>query len=304
MKYTVTGGAGFIGTNLVKQLLADGHTVRVLDNYAAGRKPERIQNDVEYIEGDIRSADDCARAMQGADGVFHLAALPRVPFSVDYPRETNDVNVNGTVQALLSARDAGVKRFVFATSSSIYGGNKGEVALTEDMTPEPKSPYALQKLAGQHYCRLFSELYGLESVSLCYFNVYGPYLDPNGAYALAVGIFLRQRKNGEPLTICGDGKFYRDYTHVADVVRANILAMSSSSVGHGEVLNIGCQKPKSVIELAEFIGGPTVFIPERKGDARYSCADYSKAKTLIGWEPTISLEDGIAMLKKEWGIDG
>ena len=294
--YLVTGGAGFIGTNLVKQLISEGHNVRVLDNYVAGKKPERFQQGAEYIEGDIRNMIDLKKVMIGIDGVFHLAAVPRVPYSVEHPIETNENNVTGTLNVLLCARDAKVKRVIFATSSSVYGGNKGEVALQEDVLPEPKSPYALHKLTGQHYCRLFAELYGLETVSLCYFNVYGPYLDPEGAYALVIGKFLRQRKNNEPLTICGDGEYYRDYTHVFDVARANILAMTKETVGRGEVINIGCNRPCSVNELAKLIGGPIINIPPRLGDVRYSRADNTKAKQLLGWEPTIQLEEGVRML--------
>lgn len=300
--YLVTGGAGFIGTNLVKELLAQGHTVRVIDNYIGGKREDRFQTGAEYIEGDIRNLDDITKAMQGIDGVFHLAAVPRVTYSVEHPVETNDHNVTGTLNVLVAARDAKVKRVIFSTSSSIYGGNKGEVAMTEDMKPEPMSPYALHKLAGQLYCRLFSELYGLETVSLCYFNIYGPYLDPEGAYALVIGKFLRQRKNNEPLTICGDGEYFRDYTHVSDAVRANILAMESDRVGKGEVINIGNGRPYSVNQLAKLIGGPTTFIPPRLGDVRYTKADITKAKTLLGWEPTIQLPEGIAELKKEWGL--
>ncbi len=302
-QYLVTGGAGFIGTNIVKALVADGHTVRVFDNYRAGKKPERIVPGVEYVEGDIRDASAVASAMVGIDGVFHLAAVPRVPYSVEHPDEAHDHNVNGTLAVLLAARDAKVKRVVFSTSSSVYGGDKGKIALTEDMKPNPKSPYALHKLVGQEYCRLFFELYGLETVSLCYFNIYGPYMDPEGAYALVIGKFLRQRIHGEPLTICGDGEYYRDYTHVSDVVRANILAMQSGTVGKGEVINIGNSNPYSVNMLASLIGGPTASVPARAGDVRYSHADITRAKKLLGWEPTVSLEEGVRVLKKEWGIE-
>ncbi len=300
--YLVTGGAGFIGTNIIKLLLENGHQVRVLDNYLGGKKESRFFDGVEYIEGDIRNMDDVNRAMQGIDGVFHEAAVPRVPYSVEHPQETNDHNVTGTVNVLVGARDAKVKRVIFATSSSVYGGDKGEIALQEDMSKTPKSPYALQKLAGQEYCRLFSELYGLETVSLCYFNVYGPYLDPDGAYALVIGKFLRQRKNNEPLSICGDGEYYRDYTHVSDVARANYLAMQSPNVGKGEMINIGNGAPYSVNHIASFVGGETVFVPPRAGDVRYTKADYSRAKELLGWEPTTSLPDGIVQLKQEWGL--
>ena len=163
------------------------------------------------------------------------------------------------------------------------------------MPKRPKSPYALQKLAGQEYCRLYSELYGLETVSLCYFNIYGPYMDPNGAYALVIGKFLQQLKEDKPMTICGDGEYYRDYTHVKDVVRANILAMTRDTVGKGEMLNIGNK-------LVEIIGGPSEHIDPRPGDPRYAHADFTRAKELLGWEPSIEIEDGVAEMKKEFGL--
>ena len=168
---------------------------------------------------------------------------------------------------------------------------------------EPKSPYALQKLAGQEYCRLFWELYGFETVSLCYFNIYGPYMDPQGAYALVMGKFLLQRSKGEPMTICGDGEYYRDYTHVSDVVEANVLAMQSDKVGHGDMINIGNNNPYSVNQLTKLIGGETVKVEPRLGDARYSRANNEKAKKLLGWQPTINFEDGIKMMKEEWGLE-
>lgn len=300
--YLVTGGAGFIGANIVRKLVGRGDTVRVLDNYIGGNIPERHVEGVEYINGDIRNVVDVENAMRGMNGVFHLAAVPRVTYSVEHPIETNDHNVTGTLNILVAARDAGVKRVVFSTSSSIYGGNKGEVAVNEDMKFEPKSPYALQKLAGQEYCRIFSELFGLETVALCYFNIYGPLMDPNGAYALVIGKFLLQRKNNEPLTICGDGENYRDYTHVDDVVAANISAMESAKVGKGDLINIGNNSPYSVNQLADLIGGERVFIASRPGDVRYTKADYGRAKELLGWEPTIHLEAGLRQLKQEWGI--
>jgi nucleoside-diphosphate-sugar epimerase len=303
MRYLVTGGAGFIGTNLVKKLSELGHIVRVLDNYVAGRRADRVVVGVEYIEGDIRNMDDAKKAAQGVDGIFHLAAVPRVTYSVEHPVETNEANVTGTLNVLMAARESGVKRVVFSTSSSVYGGSVGEAAVREDAPYHPRSPYALQKVAGQEYCRLFAELYGLETVSLCYFNVYGPHLDPEGAFALVVGKFLRQRKQHEPLTICGDGEYYRDYTHVSDVVTANILAMESMRTFHGDVFNIGNGRPCSVNTLATLIGGPTVFVSPRPGDVRYTKADNTKARELLGWEPTIRLEDGIAELKKEWGFE-
>lgn len=302
-KYLVTGGAGFIGTNLVKQLLADGHQVVVLDNYAAGKKENRIQPNAEYVEGDIRKDADLDKVCHGVDTIFHLAALPRVTFTVENPELTHDVNVNGTLKVLLAARRHKVRRVVFSSSSSAYGGQDAGQLLKEDSAiKKPVSPYALHKLTGEHYCRIFSELYGLETVSLIYFNVYGPYFDPDGAYALVIGKFLKQKKQGQPMTVCGDGEYFRDYTHVKDVVRVNILAATSKNVGKGETINIGCGRPTTVNELVKIMGGEFVFVDPRPGDQRFSGADNAKAKKLLGWEPTIKLEDGIKMLKAEWGV--
>ena len=301
MHYLVTGGAGFIGTNLVVRLLKDGHKVRVFDNFSAGRREDRIQKDAEYFEGDIRNMEDLRKAMQGIDGVFHLAAVPRVTYSVEHPIETNENNITGTLNVLVAARDAGVKRLVFSSSSSVYGGSDGS-KLQEDMCGHPLSPYALHKYTGEMYCRLFSELYGFETVNLRYFNVYGPFLDPNGAYALVVGKFFRQRSNNEPMTICGDGEYYRDYTHVSDIVEANALAMKSNQVGKGEIFNIGVGSACSVNKLAKLIGGKTVFVPDRPGDPRRSEADNTRSREILGWKPKVSLEEGIKMMKKEWGL--
>lgn len=305
MKYLITGGAGFIGANLAKQLLIEGHSVRVIDNYSGGKMAERFIEGVEYIEGDIRDRKVLDIAMQGIDGVFHMAALPRVVYSVEHPQETHDVNVNGTLHVLLSARDNGVKRVVFSSSSSAYGDQPQECyPLKEDgLVKQPLAPYALHKFIGEHYCRLFAELYGLETVSLVYFNVFGPLCDPNGAYALVIGKFLQQRKNGEPMTVRGDGEMYRDYTHVFDVARANILAMTKDTVGRGETINIGAGNPYSVNDLTKIIGGPTVTVDELPGEMKYTKADITKAKELLGWEPTISIPDGIDMLKREWGLE-
>ncbi|MBU2542456.1 NAD-dependent epimerase/dehydratase family protein [Patescibacteria group bacterium] len=308
-KYLITGGAGFIGTNLAKKLLAVGHKVVVLDNYSGGNpfdpaqdKKERVQEGVEYIEGDIRNKEDLDKACQGVDGIFHMAALPRVVYSVEHPLETHDVNVNGTLNVLLAARDNGAKRVIFSSSSSAYGDQEIYPLKEEGVVKKPLAPYALHKYIGEHYCRLFAELYGLETVSLVYFNVYGPYADPDGAYALVIGKFLKQKQNNEPMTIRGDGEMYRDYTHVDDVVNANILAMTKDTVGKGEVINIGNGNPYSVNQLAELIGGPTVTVEALPGEMKYTKADNIKAKELLGWEPTISLEEGIGRLKKEWGI--
>lgn len=305
MHYLVTGGAGFIGTNLIIELLKAGHTVRVFDNYVGGKFEDRMAAcaGAEYIEGDIRDMDALMRAMKGIDGVFHMAALPRVVYSVEHPIETHDVNVNGTLNVLVAARDSGVKRVVFSSSSSAYGDQEVFPLKEDGVVKKPLAPYALHKYIGEHYCRQFFELYGLQTVSLIYFNVYGSFCDPNGAYALVIGRFLQQRKNGEALTIRGDGEMYRDYTHVRDVARANILAMTKETVGKGETINVGNNNPFSVNQLAAMIGGPTTNVPELPGEMKYTRADNTKAKELLGWEPTIALEDGVAALKKEWGLE-
>jgi nucleoside-diphosphate-sugar epimerase len=303
--YLITGGAGFIGTNLAKSLLAEGYQVISYDNYAGGKITERFQTGVEYIEGDIRDVQkltDLCKS-RGVAGIFHLAALPRVLFSVEHPSETHDVNVNGTLHVLLAARDSGVKRVVFATSSAAYGPQPEGPFKEDGVIKKPLSPYALHKLIGEEYCRIFSELYGLETVSLCYFNVYGPYFDPEGAYALVIGRFLKLRQEGKPLTIRGNGEMRRDYTHVSDVARANLLAMTKDTVGKGEVINIGFGHPYSVNELAAMIGGPTVEVPVLPGEMPFTHADNSKAQRLLGWKPVINLPDGVAQLKRNLGLN-
>jgi len=296
-KYLVTGGAGFIGTNIVKELLNEGNDVRVIDNFSSGKIPERLQDDAEYIEGDICNMEEVSKAMEGVDGVFHTAAIPRMPYSVEHPIETNTINVKGTLNVLVAARDAGVKRVVYSASSSAYG-NQDKTPFVESMSPKPMSPYGLQKYIGEEYCRLFFELYGLSTVSLRYFNVYGPYMDPDGPYALVIGKFLKQKQEGKPMTICGDGEYYRDYTHVRDIVRANLKAMRSDKAGEGEVINIGNGRPYSVNELVELMGGEYTNINPRPGDPRRTEADITKAKELLDWEPTIGLKEGVEELKK------
>ncbi len=302
-RYLVTGGAGFIGTNLVIRLLADGHFVRVLDNYSSGKFKSRLNTGAEYVAGDIRSMQDLLKACEGIDGVFHTAAVPRVPYSIQHPFETNENNITGTLNVLIAARDQKVKRVVFSSSGSVYGNNEVGKKLVETMAPAPMTPYALHKMTGEYYCKMFSGFYNLETVSLRYFNVYGPFLDPNGAYALVIGRFLRLLSEGKPMTVCGDGEFYRDYTHVSDIVNGNILAMTKSAVGKGEIINLGFGKAHSVNELVKIIGGSFEFIPPRPGDPLFNEADNTLAKKLLGWEPTIGLEEGVGKLKKEMGLN-
>ena len=296
----VTGGAGFIGSHIVDALVARGDEVHVIDNYAGGKREDRINPKATYHELDIRDTAKVTDVMRGAANVFHEAALPRVQFSIENPVETFAVNVDGTVSVLKAAHDAGVKRVVYAASSSAYGDQE-TMPLHEELPAQPKSPYGLQKYIGELSCKLWNEVYGLETVSLRYFNVYGSRFDPKGAYALVIGKFLTQRAAGEQLTITGDGTQTRDFTNIADVVRANLLAAESPNVGKGEVINIGAGNNMSVNDLATLVGGAAIHIEPRL-EPHDTLADNSRAKQLLGWEPQISIQDGVAALKKEMGL--
>ena len=298
-KAVVTGGAGFIGSHIVDELVRKGYDVHVVDNLSGGKR-ENVNPQATLHVADIRNPSELTDIFRGARYVFHLAALPRVQYSIEQPRETHENNITGTLNVLMAAREAGVKRVVYSASSSAYGEQK-VMPLREDMLPSPLSPYGLHKLVGEYYCRVWSEVYGLPTVALRYFNVYGPRLDPNGAYALVIGKFLKQRADGTSITITGDGTQTRDFTHVRDVVRANILAAESEQVGRGEVLNIGAGKNASINRIAELIGGPIEYIPARI-EPHDTLADNSLARTLIDWEPQVSLEDGIMELKGLFGI--
>lgn len=284
-KAVVTGGAGFIGKHLVAGLHKEGYEVVSVDLKTGD---------------DVRDTERMKKLFAGAQYVFHLAALPRVQYSIEHPQETHDTNVNGTLSALMAAQAAGVQKFVYSASSSAYG-DQDTMPLCESMDARPKSPYGLQKYAGELYCRLWSEVYKLPAVSLRYFNVYGPGASSEGAYALVIAKFLKQRSAGEAMTITGDGTQTRDFTHVRDVVRANLLAAASEKVGKGEVLNIGAAKNASVNKISELIGGPTTHIAPRL-EPHDTLADNSLAKKLLGWEPQVSLEEGIAELKKLSGL--
>jgi UDP-glucose 4-epimerase len=295
IKAVVTGGAGFIGSNVADQLVAEGFDVHIIDDLSGGKR-KYINPSAKFYELDIRNFDSIAPVFAGADLVFHLAALPRVQPSIDDPRRTNDINVAGTLNVLVAARDAKVKRVIYSASSSAYG-DQSKMPLVETMIANPLSPYGLQKYVGELQCRLFSQIYGLETVSLRYFNVYGPRASHEGAYALVISRFLAQRQKGEPMTIVPDGKQSRDFTHVRDIVRANLLAARSLKVGRGEVMNIGGGKNYTVLEIADVIGGPKVFV-EPRIEPKHTLADITKAKELIGWVPQEKFEDGIAELKK------
>ena len=294
-KVVVTGGAGFIGSHLAQALLDAGFEVSVIDNLSGGKR-ERVPAGAAFFELDVRKTAAVQAVFEGARTVFHCAALPRVQYSIEHPVETNEANIGGTVSALVAAKDAKVEKFVYSASSSAYG-DQDVVPLVETMEAHPKSPYGLHKYVGELYARLFSEVYGLPTVSLRYFNVYGPGASAEGAYALVIAKFLKQRLEGKALTITGDGTQTRDFTHVRDVVRANLLAAESATLRKGEVINIGAGKNASVNQVAELIGGPVEHI-EARLEPHDTLADNSLAKKLLGWEPQITLEEGIAELKK------
>lgn len=298
-KVIVTGGAGFIGSNLTDALIERGYEVHIIDNLSGG-KMENVNPKAVFHEKDIRNLADIAPIFENAKFVFHFAALPRVQYSIEHPDVTSEVNVMGTQNVLMVSAKAKVSRMVYSASSSAYG-DSDVMPLHENLPSNPKSPYGLQKYVGELYCRLWSEVYGLSTVSLRYFNVYGPHLDPDGAYALVIGKFLKQRKEGKPLTITGDGEQTRDFTHVRDVVRANILAAESTKVGKGEVINIGAGKNHTINELAKLIGGEVEHIAPRM-EPHDTLADNSLAKKLLDWEPTVAFGEGIAELKNIFEI--
>lgn len=293
-KCLVTGGAGFIGSNLVDALIKEGHEVLVIDNLSTGKK-ENLNARAKFFQVDLLELDKIRSLFRGVDFVFHEAALPRIPLSIQKPIETSDVNIKGTLHALVAARDAGVKRFIYAASSSALGG-AAKLPMREDAPCKPLNPYSLQKYVGELYCKIFFEIYGLSTVSLRYFNVYGPRQPREGSYVPVIGIFLTQKIAGKPLTITGDGKQTRDFTYISDVVRANILAMESKKAGKGDVINIGAGHNQSINEIAKMVGGKAVHLPARPGEMRDTLADIALAKKLLGWEPKVKLEDGVKNL--------
>lgn len=293
-KVIVTGGAGFIGSNAVDALLEKGHEVHVIDNLSGG-KQENINPKAVFHKADICNLEEIRPLFVGVDYVFHFAAMPRVQYSIEHPLETNTVNMGGTQNVLIAAHEAGVKKLVYSASSSAYG-EQDTMPLVETMLPKPVSPYGLQKYVGEHMCRIWSRVYGLPTVCLRYFNVYGPRQSEEGAYALVIARFLKQKREGQKMTITGDGLQTRDFTHVRDVVRANILAMESDKVGNGEVINIGAGNNKSVLEIAKLIGGEYEFVPARI-EPRNTLADNALARELLGWIPQENFEKAVEELK-------
>ena len=298
-KAVITGGAGFIGSNLAHELVKRGWGVTLIDTDPKFRK-KTLPKKAKLLVFDIRDTKKTEKAFKGADVVFHTAALPRVQFSIDFPLESSDNNINGTVAVLAAAAKAKVKRVVYSASGSAYGNQK-VLPLVETMPVGPVNPYGLQKYVGELFMKMWPGIYGVETVSLRYFNVYGPGMDPNGAYALAMGAFMKARQTGKPITIYGDGTVTRDFTHVYDVVEANILAAESPKVGKGEEINIGAGRNVTIQYVASLFGGPIVYAPPRI-EAHDSKADNRKAKKLLGWKPQVKLEDGVAELKKLAGL--
>lgn len=297
--YLVTGGAGFIGSHLAEGLVARGDKVRVIDNLESG-KIENIKdfcNDIEFVEGDVRDKGTLEGAMADVDYVLHVAALRSVPRSVDDPFATNEVNVQGTLNVLWYAKEAGVRRVVFASSSSVYGMEE-RLPQREGGPLAPVSPYAVSKLAGEYYCSTFSSIYGLETVRLRYFNVFGPRQDPRSQYAAVVPIFISGGLNGEQVEVHGDGLQSRDFTYIANTVDATLLASTTPGIS-GQVFNIACGERHTILALIKtiekFIGKDVKYVhtEARKGDIRHTMADINKSQKLMGYKPNVTFEEGL-----------
>ncbi len=299
MQVLVTGGAGFIGSHIATELVSRGYRVRVLDNLATGRPVnlEHLQGRIELMHGSVTDPATAAAAVAGCDTVFHQAAIPSVARSVADPVASNEANVTGTIVMLTAAKEASVRRFVYASSSSAYGDNP-ELPKHEEMTPLPRSPYAVAKLAGEQYCRVFGRLFPLETVALRYFNVFGPRQDPNSRYAAVVPAFILAMLQGRTLRLEGDGTQSRDFTFVDNVVQANLLAMEAPGVS-GEMFNVACGQRYDlnclIAEIAEIVGvTPQVErVAARPGDVPHSLADVSKAGRLLGYKPVVDFREGL-----------
>ncbi len=296
----VTGGAGFIGSNLVDRLLEEGHRVRVFDNYSTGLKSNLapVFSHIDFVRGDLRNQSQVRRAAKGVDYVFHIAANRAVLRSVDNPLETDDVNIRGTLHILLAARDLGAKRVIFSSSSSVYG-EAARFPLRESDVPNPQSPYAASKLMGEIYCRLFSSLYGLETASLRYFNVFGPRQNPQSKYSMVIPIFIECILKGRRPEVHWDGKQSRDFTYIDNVVHANLQAMKTPGL-KGEVFNVACHEEFSVLDILHSLekvmkkkSPPPRFLPKRAGDVRRTFADISKARRQLNYRVQAYFKDGL-----------
>lgn len=299
-KYLVTGGAGFIGSNIVYELLARGENVRVLDNFSTGKRENifPILDKIDLIEGDIRSYHIVRDAVEGMDYVLHQAALPSVPRSIRDPITTNEVNVEGTLNMLDAAKNAKVKRFVYASSSSVYGDSP-VLPKQEEMLSNPLSPYAVSKLSGEHYCQVFTKVYGLETICLRYFNVFGPRQDPQSQYAAVIPKFVQMILSDKSPTVYGDGEQSRDFTFVANVVDANLKAAVADDEAVGRVFNIACGQRTTINQLVQSINDvldknlAAVYHPERLGDVKHSLADITFAKKYLNYIPGVDFETGL-----------
>jgi UDP-glucose 4-epimerase len=298
MRALVTGGGGFIGSNLVRGLLERGDEVRVLDNFSTGRRENLAGLGVEVVEGELRSYERVHNAIRGTEVVFHLGALGSVPRSVQDPLTSSAVNVEGTLNVLLAARDEGVRRVVYSSSSSVYGSS-GELPRTERMPADPISPYGVAKLAAERYCVSFSRVYdSVEAVALRYFNVFGPWQSPHSQYAAVVPLFITAIAHGDPVTIYGDGEQSRDFTYVSNIVDATIRAADAPDVS-GLIFNVAAGSPASVNDLTAMIGEilgrepEKRYAPPRPGDIRDSWADVAAARSALGYEPSVNLREGV-----------
>ena len=298
--YLVTGGAGFIGSHLAARLVEDGHAVRVLDDFSTGKRAnlDAVPGRFELIEGDLRSPETCRSACRDIEAVFHLGARPSVPTSIEDPRTSHDCNVNGTFNVLMAAVECRCRRVVYGASSAAYG-DVDVSPKVETLRPEPKSPYAVQKLAGELYCRAFYECFGLETLSIRYFNVFGPRQDPQSQYAAVIPAFITTVLADRPPTVFGDGEQTRDFTYVENVVRANVLAAEADRAA-GEMVNAACGVATSLNEIVDRINRVTgknlvpLYAEPRPGDVRHSLADNSLARELIGYEPLVAFDEGLA----------
>ena len=298
-RYLVTGGAGFIGSHIAEELMERGHKVRIVDNFLTGKRENiaSFLDKIELIKGDIRDFNLCKRASDGVDFVLHQAALPSVPRSIEDPLMTNEINVKGTLNLLLASRDAGVKKFVFASSSSVYGDDQ-RLPKKEGEEGAPLSPYAISKLVGEMYCRVFSQLYSLSTVCLRYFNIFGPRQDPYSQYSAVIPNFINKMVKGESPTIFGDGEQSRDFTYVANVVEANKLAVEAKDVS-GEILNIACGERTTVNSLVVEINQilkkdiKAIYDKLRPGDVMHSYADISEAENVLKYKPLVSFTEGL-----------
>jgi UDP-N-acetylglucosamine/UDP-N-acetyl-alpha-D-glucosaminouronate 4-epimerase len=299
MQYLITGGAGFIGSNLVAELLKQNNKVRILDNFSSGRIQNLapFMNRIEIIDGDIRDYWTVQDAVKDIDYVLHQAALPSVIRSVRNPLTSNEVNVNGTLNLLEASRHAGVKKFVYASSSSVYGESE-TLPKHEEMTPAPLSPYANNKLTGEHYCLIYNKLYDLPTVCLRYFNVFGPRQDPSSQYSAVIPRFINALLSGVQPTIYGDGLQSRDFTYIANTVYANILAAEKEDV-RGEIFNVACGEKYTLLKLLEFLNDiigtniDPILTDERPGDIKHSLARISKSEEMLGYKTLVGFKEGL-----------